>query len=294
MFTLLIKATTISFMMRKMWVTKLKPLEEFEYDEAKILSNIKILKELNRLYERTYLTFDEYSELKNKYENKLQDAINLLKGLLESEWKNSYNLVKRALSLYALGVEKKYLKELFEYNEISEINFTFILKKISRQIERLEEWNYQFSRKVDDRNENYDIFEKIINHFRFKSADHINKYIRNRTRVIITRRVVKELKILLEIEFPIDKKIIEDIIEVYQSFHNEARAKMDYISNKYKSSIMIIESNLTNKTLLKIEEEVIENLYEKEIITPKLYIKFKDEIEEWIEEDVKKIYLKKY
>jgi len=126
---------------------------------------------------------------------------------------------------------------------------------------------------------NYDIFEKIINHFRFKSVDHINKYIRNRTRVIITRKVIKELKLLLEIEFPIDKKIIENIIKIYESFHDEARGKMDYISNKYKSSIMIIESNLTNKTLLKIEEEVIENLYEKEIITPKLYIMFKEEIE---------------
>jgi len=52
---------------------------------------------------------------------------------------------------------------------------------------------------------------------------------------------------------------------------------------------MVIESNLTNKTLLKIEEEVIENLYHKEIITPKLYIKFKEEIEEGLEEDVKKV-----
>ena len=290
MFTLLIKATTISFMMKRMWVTKLKPLEEFEYDEAKILSNIKILKELNRLYERTYLTFDEYSDLKNKYEKKLQDAIDGLKKLLKKQGKEADDLIKRAISLYALWVEKKYLKELFEYNEISEDNFTFILRKISRQIERQEEGSHQFSRAVNDLEETYDIFEKFRNHFRVKAEDHINRYIRNRTRVIITRKVIKELKLLLEIEFPIDKKIIEKIIKIYENFHNEARDKLETISSKYKSTIMIIESNLTNKTLLKIEEWVIENLYKKEIITPKLYIKFKEEIEEGIEEDIKKVY----
>jgi predicted DNA-binding protein YlxM (UPF0122 family) len=66
---------------------------------------------------------------------------------------------------------------------------------------------------------------------------------------------------------------------------------MKEIAEKHRSSIMIIESNLTNKTLLKIEEKVINSLYEKEIITPKIYIKFKEEIEKEIEEDIKKIAL---
>jgi hypothetical protein len=59
------------------------------------------------------------------------------------------------------------------------------------------------------------------------------------------------------------------------------------VQEKYKSTMMIIESNLTNKTLLKIEETVINNLYKKEIITPKIYIKFKEEIEEEILQDIK-------
>lgn len=289
MFTLLIKATTIAYMMKKMWVTKLNPLENFEYDEAKILANIKILKKLNKLYEKTYLTFDEYSQLKNKYEWELKKAILRLDKLLKNEWKNSEHLVKRALSLYALWIEKKYLKELFKYNEISETNFTFILRKITKQIERLESWNPQFSRKIVDKDDNYNIFEKIRNYFKPKKIDHINKYIRNRTRVIITRKVIKELKLLLDIEFGFNKKNIKDIIKTYENFMNQALDKMKDISDKYKSTIMIIESNLTNKTLLKIEEEVIENLYKKEIITPKLYIKFKEEIEQGIEEDIKKV-----
>jgi len=291
MFTLLIKATTIAWLMKKLWVTKLHPLEKFEYDEAKILANIKILNQLQKVYNKWYLTFDEYSELKNKYEEKLNQAIKELKELLKNEWNKAQELIKRAVSLYALWVEKRYLKELFEYNEIKEENFKFILRKINRQIERLEHWDKQFSKDLDSNYNDHDIFEKISELVAPKKEDHINKYMRNRARTIITRKVIKELESLLNIDFWFDKKIIENVIETYKKFNEIAKKKMEEIAQKYKSSIMIIEANLTNKTLLKIEEKVINELYEKEIITPKLYIKFKEEIEKGIEEDIKKVAL---
>jgi len=286
MFTLLIKATTIAYMMRKMWVTKFKSLEEFEYDEAKIITNIKILKQLNKLNDRWYLSLDEFSELKNRYESKLQLAIYELNELLTKEGKNADKLVKRAISLYALWIEKDYLKELFEYNEVQEHNFKYILRKINRQVERLEDWKNQFSDKNDSQ---YDIFEKFINVFTPKEKDHINKYRRNRARVILTRRVIKELNNLKEVDFGFNNKIIDEAINDYSNFKKIALDKMKNIKEKYKSSIMIIESNLTNKTLLKIEEWVIDNLYKKEIITPKIYIKFKEKIEEGIESEINKI-----
>jgi ElaB/YqjD/DUF883 family membrane-anchored ribosome-binding protein len=290
MFTLLVKATTISYIMKKMWITKLHPLEEFEYDEAKIIANIKILKQLNKVYDRWYLSFDEYSDLKNKYEQRLSDAIKELNKLLEKEWKNATSLIKRAVLLYALWIEKDYLKELFEYNEVKENNFKIILRKISRQIERLEVWNYQFSKEVNNNIEKGDIFERIKDYVTPKAEDHINKYRRNRARVIITRRVIKELNILKEIEFGFDSNIIKDTIKIYEGFQEKAKEKMENIKKQYKSSIMVVESNLTNKTLIKIEEWVIGSLYKKEIITPKTYLKFKEEIEKAIEEDIKKIY----
>ena len=283
MFTLIIKATTIAYMMKKMWVTKLNPLESFEYDEAKILANIKILKQITKVYDKHYLTFDEYSELKNKYEKKLENATKEIKELLKSQWKNADELISRAISLYALWVEKKYLKELFEYNEIKEHNFKIILRKITRQVERLEAWKNQFSKANSEKD--YDIFEKLILKFNPKQDDHINKYMRNRARVITTRKVIKELNELLNIDFWFDNKAIKETIKKYEVFHNAAKNKMKEIAENHRSSIMIIESNLTNKTLLKIEEKVVDSLYQKEIITPKIYIKFKEEIEE----DIKKL-----
>ncbi len=290
MFTLLIKATTITYLMKKLKVTKLKSLEKFEYDEAKILANIKILKQLNKLFEKWYLNKEEFTELKKKYETKLQKAIKELNNLLKKEWKNANSLIKRAIALYAIWIEKDYLKELFEYNEVQEHNFKYILRKIERQKERLENWNPQFSQdnsKLEKRN----IFEQIIDFITPKEDDYINKYRRNRARVIITRKVIKELEILKEINFWFEKKTIEEIINTYKNFQKNAIEKMQEIKAQYKNAIMIIEANLTNKTLLKIEENVIENLYKKEIITPKIYINFKNQIEEEIFEDITKIKL---
>lgn len=68
-----------------------------------------------------------------------------------------------------------------------------------------------------------------------------------------------------------------------------AEEKRSLILKEHKISIMSMESRLADKSLLKLEENIIEDLFEKEIITPKLFIKFMEEIEYEIYKDVKKI-----
>ena len=73
-----------------------------------------------------------------KYENILKKSVQNIKDLLKTSDKNAEDLIKRTISLHALGIEKRHLKELFAYNEIDEHNFKHILHKITRQIERIE------------------------------------------------------------------------------------------------------------------------------------------------------------
>lgn len=289
MFTLLIKATTISWMMKKMWVDKLNKLEEFEYEEWKILINFKVLDKLNKLLNKHYLTNDEYIELKNKYKIKLEEAVLALKKLLETQWKTkAYVLIKRAISLHALWIEKQYLKDLFHYNEISEENFKFILHKIIRQKERLELSKSQLSWNVSDSNYDYDIFETCANKLRFQENTVLDRYVRNRTRSIITRKVIKELKELREIDFWFDVSIFDDVISIYIEFNKTAEEKKDKIFSENKKSITLIDTKLVDKSLLKYEEKIVKDLYDRDIITPKLYIKFNEEIENEIYIDINK------
>ena len=48
-------------------------------------------------------------------------------------------VIKSALTLHSLGIEKQYLKDLYHYHEVDEYNFKIILNKIIRQIERIEQ-----------------------------------------------------------------------------------------------------------------------------------------------------------
>lgn len=287
MFTLFIKATTIWIMMRKFWATKLHELEEFEYQEWKILAYLKMLEKLDNLYHKNYLTISEVNNLRLKYESELKEATEDLKDLIKSKWVENWNeLIKRALSLHALGIEKQYLKDLYAYNEIEEKNFKYILNKIARQIERLESAKPQLKDIAEDKIEE-DFFQKIVNIFANKKSTFIDTYVINRTKAIITRKVIKELKILSNIDFWFDKSMFDEIITLYENFNNIANEKKDIIFEKNKTEISFVEWKLADKSLLKLEESVIKDLFSKEIITPKLYIKFMDEIEEWILKDIK-------
>lgn len=286
MFTLFVKAPTISYMMRKMGVDKLHKLESFEHEEGKILANFKILQKLNTSYKKAYLTQNEYDELKTTYTKKLNHAVATMKEILKDSKSEANTLIRRAISLHALGIEKQYLKSLFFYNEIDEKNFKYILRKIEKQMERIENENPQL-RKFSNGEMDYDFFSRCaIKTFR-NSTSVVDTYIRNRARVIITRKVIKELKALSEIEFGFDNAIFDEVITLYASFNKVADEKRIRIFSDHKATINAVESRLVNKSLLKLEEKVIKDLYNKEIITPKLYIKFKEEVEEEMFQDVK-------
>jgi hypothetical protein len=74
---------------------------------------------------------------------------------------------------------------------------------------------------------------------------------------------------------------------LYASFNKVADEKRIKVLTKNKTTIMAVESRLVNKSLLRLEEKVIKDLYNKEIITPKLYIKFMEEVEEEMFQEVK-------
>ncbi len=289
MFTLFIKATTITSFMRKMKIDKLHDLEQFEYEEWKIMSYLKILEKLNNSFSKEYLSKKEYDKLKKEYEEKLKNAVTDLKKILKNQWWKWEFLIRKAISLHSLWIEKQYLKDLFYHNEIDEKNFKYILRKINRQIERIESWWEQLNSVNKILKKDYDLLEKILLKFDKTSENDINKYIRNRTKVIITRKVIKELKELKSIDYWFDANMFDYTIDLYMRFNDIAEKKKKEISMKNKNQIDIIELNLFSKSLLKLEWKVIEDLYEKEIITSKLYLKFIDEIEGNIYEDIKKL-----
>lgn len=287
MFTLFVKAPLTPKIMRQLHLDKLNKLEEFEYEEWKILASLKVIEKLNSSYNKSYFSKEEYDNLIVKYRFKLNESINNIKTILWDKQDESIVLIRKAISLHALWIEKQYLKELFFYNEIDEHNFKYILRKIEKQMDRVEHDNSQL-RKISNSENDYDIFSQFIFSMYKKTSTHIDAYIRNRARLIITRKVIKELKNLSETDFWFDKSIFEEVIELYKLFNQTAKEKRLKLLTEHKVSINNIESNLITKSLLKIDENVIKDLFKKEIITPKLYIKFMKDIETDMYRDLKK------
>ncbi len=289
MFTLFIKATTISAFMKRMKIDKLHEIEEFEYEEGKILMNLKVLEKLTSIEKKWYINKDEHSELRKKYEFELQNSITSIKKMFETHPQKMKQVIKSALLLHSLWIEKQYLKDLYHYHEIDEFNFKIIHNKIIRQIERIEQWMSQLRTEREHISE-LNIFEKIIEYFHGDRDNFIDVYMRNRTRVIITRKVIKELHHLQLIDFGFDTELFSEVITLYTEFNTSAEEKKQKIREDHNISILSLEAKLADKSLLKIEERVIDDLYKKEIITPKIYLKFQEEIEGEILKDFRRIW----
>jgi len=246
MFTLIIKALTIAPLMKKLKIGQLHSLEKFEYFEGQILALLKMLEKLDKIFKRWYLTKEEYEELKNKYTEKLRKAFKWMEELLKHE-KDAEKLIKRAIALHALSIENQYLKELFKYNEIDELNYRVLAGKIKRQKDRLEAGLSQFKNN-DTSSDEKNIFEKFMEKSFNKNSPE-NTYIRNRARMIILRKTIEDLKKLADIDFHFDKKYFDEIIHLYEKLLQQAQQKANDILNKYKTTIMSLETKLSEKTL---------------------------------------------
>lgn len=282
-FTLLIKATTIPLLMKKTGVSKLHDLEQFEYFEWNILMLIKVITKLESMYEKGWLIKKEYKELKEKYDSKLVNWIIELKTFLKNHKDTSNDLIKRAINLHSLWAEKKFLKELFLWNEIWEKNFRYILRKIEKQIDRLHIWKNQLRRNWKS---DYDIFQKmaIISYKEKYYPSEI--FTRHRAKMIIIKKVMFELEELIKLDLWFWKSVFIEATEFYEDLYKSASKKFNKIVEDYPMTSLKLDTKLAEKSIFALEESVIEEMYSKWIISDKLYLKFKGEIEADFYEDV--------
>ncbi|MDQ7023561.1 MAG: cation:proton antiporter [Candidatus Gracilibacteria bacterium] len=282
MFTLLIKATTIPLLMRKTKVSELHNFEKFEYYEGNILMLIKVIAKLDSLYQKGAIIKKEYQNLIKKYNNRLDKVIKEFKSFLKEHKGSSEKIIRRAVSLHSLGAEKKFLKEMFLGNEIGEKNFRYILRKIEKQIDRLSSGKEQLRKenKVD-----YDFFQQIALKAYKERETPSEIFIRNRAKRIIIKRVLIELDELSKLNLGFDK-IFEEIRLFYEEVYKKAKNKINKIIEEYPDISLKLDIKLIEKSIFTLEESVIDQMHSKQIISDKLYIKFKGEIEKEFYSDV--------
>lgn len=282
--TLFLKAPTIGPLIRRLKIDEFTDLERAEIAEARALMQTRALARLRDYGSKGYVEAAIAERLDTERTEAFKKAREAVKVAVE-RYKDKA-LADRALRLYAIGIERHYLKELYAYGEVTEKVYKQISIKLTQQQERLAQGNFDIEEtfKLDGK----ELFEHMAHWVRsvFARRDIARtpeeNYMYYRAQSIIARKVLKEFDMLEEAtgETLFDASACAEARKVYGTFHTNAGDKMRKIGDGYAALIRPLSERLARRGLLKTERRVLEDLKEKEMITPKIYIALSDEIEE--------------
>ena len=228
-----------------------------------------------------YINTDEISLLQKKYEKYLLQAQKDV-GNLQKKYGDGFgDLVKRVVTLHALGIEKYWLRHLYKNNEIPEVVFKNIMKRVLLQIRRVERGESQIE-KVKNVKPKEDIFERmteyVIDRLEPKMDPIQQQYLEIRTLHIVIEKALEGLMELGRIDFIFQQSEYMEVVALYESFREKAEKERRMLFRTHKDFLKKLSASLTEKSLLAAEEAVLMDLSAKEILSPKLVLKFEQTI----------------
>ena len=282
-FTLLVKATTIGKVMHALKIDALTPEEEVGYYKSKAQMYDESLHKLENLLKSHLLNKEQYEDFQLHYQKLYEDACNKCKETIG----DSDELIENMLRIYALGIEKGELKEIFQRGEANEKIYKKIFNMLSIQTERIERGHSQ----VASANEHFPIdgIERLvllISRLAFW-RDHSFKpeelYLYYRTLNKLIGRVIEQLTSIgnssLSEMFD-DKSALEKLLTLYQALHVNTEIKMEGILKKNSTLLNRLNNDAAEISLLAVQTQTLTKLNKNEIITDKLFIMLKHELQE--------------
>lgn len=276
--TLFIKATTIQTFMRKLKLDALTDIEQIEADEARALIHHEVTAKISRYSERGYIEPAVATALLSTHQAKYDAAC---KDLESPETKQ---LASRVLRMFAIGIEKKHLKELYHHNEVNERVYRRLTGKLQLQLEAIE--HGELAPNMSIHTDGKDVFEALASRIRkfFKPDSEERKvqdlYMYYRAQTIISRKVLKELKAVgtQSAQHIFTGEAYTHVVELYTNFQTQSEKKMQSVASDFPAITTTLATELAACGVHKIEESALHELYERQLITPKLYITLKEEM----------------
>ncbi len=280
-FTLIVKATTIGLFIRKLNIDALTSYEELGYYKTKALVFQDIVNKLDVLYNNKQISTDQHQALRLYYHALHDQQI----ADLKLRFSDSSSTVEGMLRLYALAVEKAELKEIFRRGDIKEASYKKILDLLEIQQARVA----QQKKQLTSINEHFSdwFYIPFINFFRKalfltpKKPDPEDVYLYYRTQYKLISKVIGELTHLENSqfnEFFNDSEALQKVLMVFMELQatTEENMRREIQSNP----ILLDRLNLQSaKGLLQEEQNrTLSELFNNEIISTKLYISLKKEL----------------
>lgn len=269
--TLFFKATTIGPLMNKLKVADLNALETAEYDESLSLVYARVLDRMETFAEKGYIDKNVYEHLQQYYQKRLRESCQACEQL-----RTDAAVADAALRVWLLGVERKTAEDLYAFGEISEHAYKRILGKLA--VRREDADRGLSSSEVHLKNQG-DAFEWMVSTLRriIGAQNPLlrpeEKFMYYRALVITSNKVLKELARIdaQQHDGMFEPAVTARARAIYENFAQHARAKMEEVRAEHPEIIAPLASQLARCGVHKVEEQVLEDLIEYEMITPKVY-----------------------
>jgi len=280
-FTLIIKATTIGKVIRWLKIDDLLPHEQVGYFKSQALIYQTLKEKTLLLSEHKDINETQYQALISKYQGHYQKVCQQC----QEKNKDPSHVAENMLLLYTLAVQKSELKEIFRRNEINESIYKRNLLILETQTERVEQDRPQ----LESLNVYFDNwinkFDRLIHRVLFLPANlHESQelYLYYRTQHKLISKVLEELELIKNsplIEIFDDPHALQNATNIYQHLKNKTveQMKHELLSNKDLLDDLNAQSATALLNITKID--TLKELHKNEIISNKLFILLKKEIE---------------
>jgi CPA1 family monovalent cation:H+ antiporter len=280
-FTLLIKATSIGTIIRKLKIDALSSQEESTYFKSNALIFKDVLNKLDELLLHKQISNEQHHDLQKQYQTLYQQH----SSEANQKQSNSDRLTQDMLSLFALSIEKNELKEIFRRGEINEEGYKKILSILEIQSTRVKEEkpllyapNENFSQRISLRILN--LLRKLIS-LPPKANDTEEVYLYYRTEYKLTTKVLHELAELENShlrELFNEKQAVDNLVKIYQHLQAKTEARMKQEISANQALLDRLNQQAAKNLLHDLQNETLSELHQYEIITTKLYISLKKEL----------------
>lgn len=274
--SLFIKALTIGPLIKKMGLNALTSIEKAEYRDASGYIHAHAQHRLDTLKTKGYIDAPSFDIVKER--------MMALHTTASTRYQISHEtlLTHAALNIHALGIERYYLHDLFTHGEINDWIMRRIQAIISSQIEILEngETLADHPRAVKG-----DWLEQAIDALHSLSASRqkkafMEKFLYYRAKAIITRKVVKEMT-----QFSKDNvklftpEEVQPVIDRYAAYHKVADTQLRQLLADHGKELQQLNITLATQAIEKYQHQLLDELLERELITPRVHITLRDRVD---------------
>ncbi len=279
-FTLLIKATTIGKVIRWLNIDVLLPHEELSYFKSKALIYQNVNTRIKALYKHHDVSETQYQAFTSEYQKLYQQIIKQC----QDKSNDSTHVVENMLRIYTLALQKIELKELFRRGEINESIYKKNVVILDTQTERVEQDRQKLKSLNAYLSSWIGRFKSVLRRLFFLPAnlnDSQERYLYYRTQSKLISKVLDELASMKQsplIEIFDDPKALQNVVQIYQDLKNKTAHQMhkEILSNK---DLLDDLNERSARALLQTTEiDTLKELHDYEIISSKLYVLLKKEM----------------